>query len=243
VAGHSHWKSIKHQKGAADAKRSKLFSKFSKAIMIAAREGGGDPRFNLKLQYAIDKARAGNMNNDAIDKAVKKATGELGADMYEEIAYEGYGVAGVAFLVEALTNNRNRTAPELRKLFDKEGGKLGSTNSTARLFEKKGLLAVSKEKATEEQIFEIATEAGAEDVQTGEDAFHITTGPTEFVIVKKALTDKGFELAQAEFAFVPMLTVPVASADDREKVESLLASLEDHEDVQNVWTTYAGAPA
>lgn len=242
MAGHSHWKSIKHQKGAADAKRSKLFSKFSKAIMIAARDGGGDPKHNIKLQYAIDKARAGNMNKDAIEKAIKKATGELGADQYEELTYEGYGSNGIAFLVEALTNNRNRTAPELRRIFDMKGGKLGAQGSTARFFERKGLLAVPKEKATEEQIFEIATEAGAEDIQTGEDAYHITTGPQEFVHVKKALLDKGFELAQAELAYVPTATTPV-DAKDAPKVESLIEALEDHEDVQNVYTNYGGPQA
>jgi YebC/PmpR family DNA-binding regulatory protein len=242
VAGHSHWKSIKHQKGAADAKRSKAFSKFSKAIMIAARDGGGDPKMNIKLQYAIDKARAGNMNKDAIEKAIKKATGELGAAMYEELTYEGYAPGGVALLVEILSDNRNRTAPELRRIFDVKGGKLGAPGSTARFFERKGLLAVPKEKATEEQIFEIATEAGAEDIQTGEDAYHITTGPQEFVHVKKALVDKGFELAQAELAYVPMNTIQT-DAKDAPRVEGLIDALEDHEDVQNVYSNYGGPQA
>lgn len=242
MAGHSHWKSIKHQKGAADAKRSKLFSKFSKAIMIAARDGGGDPKHNIKLQYAIDKARAGNMNKDAIEKAIKKATGELGADQYEELTYEGYGPGGIAFLIEALTNNRNRTAPELRRIFDVKGGKLGTPGSTTRFFEKKGLLAVAKEAASEDQIFEIATEAGAEDIQTGEDAYHITTGPQEFVHVKKALTDKGFELAQAELAYVPTATTQV-DADTAGKVDGLIEALEDHEDIQGVYSTYGGPQA
>ncbi|HZU95774.1 MAG TPA: YebC/PmpR family DNA-binding transcriptional regulator [Planctomycetota bacterium] len=242
MAGHSHWKSIKHQKGAADAKRSKEFSKFSKAIMIAARDGGGDPKMNIKLQYAIDKARAGNMNKDAIEKAIKKATGELGAATYEELTYEGYAPGGVALLVEILSDNRNRTAPELRRIFDVKGGKLGAPGSTARFFERKGLLAVAKEKATEEQIFEIATEAGAEDIQTGEDAYHITTGPQEFVHVKKALVDKGFELAQAELAYVPMNTIQT-DAKDAPRVEGLIDALEDHEDVQNVYSNYGGPQA
>ncbi len=239
MAGHSHWKSIKHQKGAADAKRSKLFSKFSKAIMIAARDGGGDPKHNIRLQYAIDKARAGNMNKDAIEKAIKKATGEGSAVVYEELNYEGYGPGGIAFLVETLSDNRNRTAPELRRVFDVKGGKLGSPGSTARFFERKGLLAVAKETATEEQIFEIATEAGAEDIQTGEDAYHITTGPQEFVHVKKALVDKGFELAQAELAYVATATIQV-DGKDAPKVEGLIEALEDHEDVQNVYTNFGG---
>ncbi len=242
MAGHSHWKSIKHQKGAADAKKSKAFSKFSKALMIAARDGGGDPKHNFKLQYAIDKARAGNMNKEAIEKAIKKATGELGAAQYEELTYEGYGAGGVALLVETLSDNRNRTAPELRRIFDVNSGKLGAPGSTARFFERKGLLAISKEKATEEQIFEIATESGAEDIQTGEDAYHITTGPQEFVHVKKALVDKGFELAQAELAYVPTSTMQV-DAKDAARVEGLIESLEDHEDVQNVFSNYGGPQA
>ena len=242
MAGHSHWKSIKHQKGAADAKRSKLFSKFSKAIMIAAREGGGDPKHNLKLQYALDKARAGNMNKDAIEKAIKKATGELEKE-YEELTYEAYGPGGIAFLVETLSDNRNRTAPELRKIFDVKGGKFGAPGSTMRFFERKGLLALSKEAATEDQIFEIATEAGAEDVQTGEDAYHITTSPTDFAQVKKALLEKGFELAQAELAYVATSTTPVADANDRSKIEALIEVLEDHEDVQGVYTNYGGPSA
>jgi len=242
VAGHSHWKSIKHQKGAADAKRSKLFSKFSKQIMIAARDGGGDPKHNIRLQYAIDKARAGNMNKDAIEKAIKKATGELGNIIFEELTYEAYGAGGVAFLVETLSDNRNRTAPELRRIFDVKGGKLAAPGATIRLFERKGLLAVEKDKATEEQIFETAVGAGAEDVQTGEDAFHITTGPTEFVHVKKALLEKGFELAQAELAYLPMMTTTVEQKDVA-RVEGLIEALEDHDDVQNVYSNYGGPQA
>ncbi len=242
MAGHSHWKSIKHQKGAADARKSKIFSKCSKALMIAARDGGGDPKHNFKLQYAIDKARAENMNKEAIEKAIKKATGELGAAQYEELTYEGYGAGGVAFLVETLSDNRNRTAPELRRVFDVKGGKLGAQGSTARFFERKGLLAVAKDKCTEEQIFEVATEAGAEDIQTGEDAYHVTTGAQEFVHVKKALLEKGWELAQAELAYVPTSTIQV-DADAAAKVEGLIESLEDHEDVQNVFTNYGGPQA
>jgi len=242
VAGHSHWKSIKHQKGAADAKRSKAFSKFSKAIMIAARDGGGDPKHNIRLQYALDKARAGNMNKDAIEKAIKKATGELGGRVFEELTYEAYGAGGVAFLVETLSDNRNRTAPELRRIVDVKGGKFGAPGSVTRFFERKGLLAIAKDSVTEEQIFEVATEAGAEDIQTGEDAFHITTGPQEFVHVKKALLDKGFELAQAELAYVATSTVQV-DAKDAPKVEGLIEALEDHEDVQGVYTNYGGTSA
>ncbi|MBI3726372.1 YebC/PmpR family DNA-binding transcriptional regulator [bacterium] len=242
MAGHSHWKSIKHQKGAADAKRSKAFSKFSKAIMIAAREGGGNPAFNLKLSYAIDKARAGNMNNDAIEKAIKKATGELGDQKFEELTYEGYGPGGVAIVVETLSDNRNRTAPELRRIFEVKGGKLGAPNSALRFFERKGLISIMKDKATEEKVFEIATEAGAEDVTTGEDAYHVTTTPQEFAHVKKAFLDKEFELAQAELGFVATSTIPV-EGKDAAKVEGLIEALEDHDDVQAVHSNYGGPSA
>jgi YebC/PmpR family DNA-binding regulatory protein len=238
VAGHSHWKSIKHQKGAADAKRSKAFSKFSKAIMIAARDGT-DPKFNLKLSYAIDKARAGNMPKDAIEKAIKKGSGE-GDTKFEELTYEGYGAGGIAFVVETLSDNRNRTAPELRRLFDVKGGKLGAPGSALRFFERKGLLSVAKDKASEEQIFELATEAGAEDIQTSEDAYHITTGAQDFLNVKNALLGKELELAQAEIAFVPTMTTPTPDPKDAQRVEGLIESLEDHDDVQNVYTNWAG---
>jgi YebC/PmpR family DNA-binding regulatory protein len=210
--------------------------------MIAAREGGGDPRFNLKLSYAIDKARAGNMSNDAIDKAVKKATGELGDQMFEELTYEGYGPGGVAIVVETLSDNRNRTAPELRRIFEVKGGKLGAPNSALRFFERKGLIAIAKDKATEEGVFEMATEAGAEDVTTGEDAFHVTTTPQEFVHVKKAFLDKGLELAQAELGFVATSTIQV-DGKDAPKIEGLIEALEDHDDVQAVHSNYGGPNA
>jgi YebC/PmpR family DNA-binding regulatory protein len=209
--------------------------------MLAARDGT-DPHFNLKLSYALDKARAGNMPKDAIEKAIKKGSGE-GDTKLEELTYEAYGPGGVAFVVETLSDNRNRTAPELRRIFDVKGGKLGAPGSALRSFERKGLLAVAKEKVTEEVIFEIATESGAEDIQTGEDGYHITTKPEDFLNVKKALLAKELELAQAEIAFVPTLTVETHDAKDTTRVEGLIAELEDHEDVQNVYHNWAGPPA
>lgn len=239
MAGHSHWKSIKHSKAKVDAQRSRYFSKFSKAIMIAARHGGGDPDMNLKLLYAIEKARAGNMPRDAIEKAIKKGTGE-GADAaaFEEITYEGYAPGGVAIIAETLTDNKNRTAPEMRKLFENKGGKLGSKGSVAYMFEKKGILVVPKT-LSEDQIFELAVEAGAEDVQGIEDVVQVTTPVSAFEAVKKALQAKGLELKMAELSFVSANMVTPPDAKDQQRVEGLLEDLEDYEDVQNVYSNYA----
>jgi YebC/PmpR family DNA-binding regulatory protein len=240
MAGHSHWKSIKHQKAAQDAKKSKYFSKFSKAIMIAARDGGGEPESNLKLQYAIDKARAGNMPRDAIEKAIKKGTGELqDASAFEEISYEGYAPGGVAVIAEALTDNKNRSASEIRKIFENRGGKLGARGSVTYLFERKGILAVLKKAISEEALFELAVEAGAEDVQALDEVFEVTTPPHAFVSVKNALLGKGLELEVAELAFVAVSSVTPQDARDQQRVETLLSELEDYDDIQAVHSNYA----
>jgi YebC/PmpR family DNA-binding regulatory protein len=239
MAGHSHWKSIKHQKAAQDAKKSKYFSKFSKAIMIAAREGGGDPDMNLKLQYAIDKARAGNMPRDAIEKAIKKGTGELAAQTFEEGTYEGYGPGGVAIIVETLTDNKNRTAPEIRRVFESKGGKLGAKGSVGFLFERKGVLAVPRASIPDDQVFELAVEAGAEDVQALDEVHHITTAPQAFGAVKAALQKKGLELKVAELSWIASNNVTPPDAKDQQRVEALLEELEDHDDVQAIHSNYA----
>ncbi len=240
MAGHSHWAGIKHRKAAQDAKRSKYFSKFSKALMIAAREGGGDPDKNLALRYAIDKAKAGNMPNDSIARAVKKATGELGDRVFQEVIYEGYGPGGVAIMVEAVTDNRNRTAPELRKIFSSNGGNLSSPGAVAFQFERQGLIGISTDQASEDDVFEVAAEAGADDVVSGEGQIQITTSPQDFVPVKKALGAKEWTLTTAELAFVAQneVTPDEVAAP---KVEALLSELEDHDDVQSVHTNYAPA--
>lgn len=235
MAGHSHFKSIKHKKAAVDAKRSKYFSKYSKAIMVAARAGGGDPAKNLSLLYAIDRAKAGNMPNDSIDRAIKRATGELGNVEYAEIAYEGYGPGGVAVIAEAITDNRSRTAPEVRKIFSRAGGNMGNPGSVMFMFDRKGLIAVPVGAAAFDEVFEVALEAGAEDVEQGEDQHQITTSATSFAQVKKALSDKGWELSTAELAYVPQTTV-AADAETARKIDDLVSDLEDNDDVQNVYT-------
>lgn len=237
MAGHSHFKSIKHHKAAVDKKRAKHFSKYSKALMVAAREGGGDPDQNLALQYAIDRARAGNMPFDSIDRAIKRATGELGDRQFEDIIYEGYGPGGVAIILEIVTDNRNRTAPEMRKLFSNHGGNLGTPGSVLFMFDKKGLLGVPTTAAPEEQVFEVVTEAGAEDMQKGEDQYQITTPVSAFHAVKKALTDKGWELSTAEIGFVAKNDV-TPDAETAKSVEELLEALEDNDDVQNLHSNY-----
>lgn len=239
MAGHSHWAGIKHHKARQDAKRSKYFSKFSKALMIAAREGGGDPDQNLALRYAIDRAKAGNMPNDSIDRAIKRATGELGDRQFSEILYEGYGPGGVAIMVEVVTDNRNRTAPEMRKLFSNAGGNLGNPGSVSFMFDKKGLIGISKDVASEDDVFEVAAEAGADDVTTGEEAIEVTTSPQDFMKVKQALVAKEWALTTAELAWVPQTESSPSSEGDAKKVEDLLEKLEDHDDVQAVHTNYA----
>ncbi|MGE0710587.1 MAG: YebC/PmpR family DNA-binding transcriptional regulator [Planctomycetota bacterium] len=240
MAGHSHWAGIKHRKAAQDKKRGRAFGKFSKAIMIAAREAGPDPDMNLKLRYAIDKARAGNMTNDAIDRAIKKATGELGDIVFEDVLYEGYGPGGVAIMAEVLTDNRNRTAPEMRKLFSSAGGNLGNPGSVSFMFDRKGLISIAAEGKDFDEVFEVAADAGAENCEQQEDIIGITTGPTEFAAVRNALVAKGWELSTAEVAWVPQ-TPATPPAEVTAKVEDLLSKLDDHEDVQNVYSNYEPA--
>ena len=238
MAGHSHWAGIKHRKAAQDKKRSKYFSKFSKAIMIAAREGGSDPSQNLGLRYAIDRAKAGNMPNDSIDRAVKKGAGELGDKQFVEILYEGYGPGGVAILAEVVTDNRNRTAPELRNIFSKQGGNLATPGAVAFLFERKGLIGLPGDVASFDEVFEVAVEAGAEDVQAVDGDLQVTSAPQDFEAVKQALTAKGWQFSAAEFAWVAANEV-TPDAETAEKIEALISALEDNDDVQNVHTNFA----
>lgn len=238
MAGHSKWANIQHRKSAQDKKRSKYFSKFSKAIMIAAREGGGDPDGNLPLRYAIDRAKAGNMPNDSIDRAIKKATGELGDRQFVEILYEGYAPGGVAIMAEVVTDNRNRTAPEMRQIFSKSGGNLANPGAVAFQFDKKGVISIATEVATFDEVFEVALEAGAEEVEASDGQTDITTAPQDFNDVRTALAAKGWEMGTCEFAWVPQNMV-TPSAEDGKKVEDLLEKLEDHDDVQGVHSNYA----
>src|SRR5436305_1515496 len=198
MSGHSHWATIKHKKGAIDAKRGKLFSKLSRAIIIAARHGGGDPEMNLKLRYAIDKARQVSMPKDNIDRAVKRGTGEVEGQIFEEIVYEGYGPGGIAIMVEVLTDNRNRTASEIRKIFERSGGKMGSAGNVAFLFERKGVFSVDASTTDEDTLMSIALDAGADDLKRSGGTFDITCDPAVFNQVQEALQKNGLTPSVAE---------------------------------------------
>jgi YebC/PmpR family DNA-binding regulatory protein len=235
MSGHSHWATIKRSKGAVDAKRGKLFSKLSRAIIIAARAGGGDPDMNLKLRYAIDKAREASMPRDNIERAIKKGTGEAGGETYEELTYEGYGPAGVAILVEVTTDNRNRTNGEVRKIFERAGGKMGSAGAVAWMFERKGLIVVPAKGLDEEQLMEMVLEAGADDLRRAGDVFEIPTDPAQFTKVREYLEAKKIAIASAELTQLPKTPVDV-DAEGARKVAKLMEHLDDHDDVQNVYS-------
>ncbi|HYW78518.1 MAG TPA: YebC/PmpR family DNA-binding transcriptional regulator [Thermoguttaceae bacterium] len=233
MAGHSHWAGIKHKKALIDAKRGKVWSKLSKAIIVAAKTGGGDPEMNLRLRYAIDDAKAVSMPKDNIQRALKKGTGELDGGNFDEIIYEGYGAGGVAVLCEVLTDNRNRTAPEIRKIFEMAAGKLGSTGCVAWMFDSKGLFLVPGDKTDEDSLMEIALEAGAEDVQPDAGNFEITCDPSVFQEVAGALKEAGIEVEASQLTRIPQNTVDL-DTDDARKVLRLMEQLDDHDDVQNV---------
>lgn len=237
MSGHSHWAKIKRAKASTDARRGRIWSKLARRIIVAAKSGGGKPSENLTLRYAIDDAKGANMPNDTIDKAIKKGTGELGGAEYEQIVYEGYGPGGVAFLVDCLTDNRNRTAAEMRKIFERAGGQLGASNCVAWIFEKKGDFVVSAEQVDEDELMEIALECGADDVIRDGDLFQVTCEVAVFSAVKQALADKDIETVSAEIAMVPGNTVPVG--DERVRgIVKLLETLEEHDDVQNVYANF-----
>ena len=238
MSGHSHWAGIKYKKAAVDAKRGKIWSKVARMIIVAAKVGGGDPSANLSLRYAIDKAKASNMPKDTIEKAIKKGTGEIEGASYEEVLYEGYGPAGVAIMVEALTDNRNRTTPEIKRLFEKHSGSLGATGCVNWMFTKKGLITVSTEDTDEEQLFEIALNAGADDMQNTGDVYEITCDPAAYEKLKERLQEKEIPTQVAEISMVPQSTVPVNDAAAAKKIISLMEGFEDHDDVQNTYANF-----
>lgn len=238
MSGHSHWAGIKHKKAANDAKRGKLWSKLARAIIIAAKSGGGDPSQNLALRYAIDKAKAANMPKDTIEKAVKKGTGELGPVNYEEVLYEGYGLGGVAIMIEVLTDNRNRTAPEIKKIFEKRGGSLGTTGCVSWIFSKKGLVTVSTADADEEQLMEIVLTAGADDMENTGDVFEITCQPSAYEGLVNALREKQISTGISEISMVPQNTVEVNDYETARRIIGLMEDIEDHDDVQNVYANF-----
>jgi YebC/PmpR family DNA-binding regulatory protein len=235
MAGHSKWANIKHRKARQDSKRSKMWSKCARAIIVAAKNGGGDPEANLTLRYAVDEAKAANMPKDTIENAIKKGTGELGGQSYEAVVYEGYAPAGVAVMLELLTDNRNRTAAEIRKIFERGNGNLGTSGCVEYIFDRKGQLLVSKEGVDEETLMSAALEAGAEDMSDAEDYWEILTDPADFQTVREAVEALNVTLESASVTRIPNNTVTLTGEDVR-RVMNLLENLEDHDDVQKVHT-------
>lgn len=236
MSGHSKWSTIKHKKGAADAKRGKLFSKLIKEITIAARVGGGDPDGNPRLRTVLDKARQANMPKDNVERAIKKGTGELEGFTFEEVTFEGYGPAGVAVMVETLTDNRNRTVAELRHLFEKGGGNLGAAGCVGWMFTKRGVLTFDKS-VGEEALMNTALEAGAEDISEEEGIFTVVTDPANFDAVKAACDKAGLKYIEASLSMVPQNTVKL-DRNAAEKTLRLMDALEDHDDVQNTYANF-----
>ncbi len=233
MSGHSKWHTIKHKKGALDAKRGKLFTKLIKEITVAARTGGGDMDANARLRKAVSDAKAGNMPNDTIDRAIKRGTGELEGVSYDEITYEGYGPGGVAIMIESMTDNRNRTVAEIRHIFAKNGGNMGEAGSVGWMFDKKGYIVVGKDAKPEDELFEIVTEAGAEDLRADEDNFEIITAPDNFDAVHEAVKKAGIEPEVAEVELVPQNYIKLEGAEAKQMLK-LMEALEDHDDVQKV---------
>ncbi len=239
MAGHSHWAGIKHKKALIDAKRGKHWSRLSKAIIVAAKIGGsGDPDANLRLRVAIDAAKAVSMPKENIQRAIKRGTGELDGGSLDEVLYEGYGPGGVAVLCEVLTDNRNRTAPEIRKVFEISDGKLGGAGCVGWMFEKKGLFLVPADKTDEDKLMEIALEAGADDVRRSGDKFEVLCAPDAFGAVSQALAKAGIQPEVSEISRLPKNTVDVTDPDAARKILKLMNRLDDHEDVQNVSSNF-----
>lgn len=239
MAGHSKWANTKHRKGALDKKRAKIFSKIAKFIIIAARDGGGDPAANARLRLMIDKARAANMPKDNIERAIAKGTGELDGATYSELVYEGYAPGQVAVVIDILTDNKNRTASELRKIFDKQAGAtLGNPGSVSWMFETKGVIEIPVPLIEEDQLMELALEAGAEDVKIEGEVHQILTAPEGFSAVRSAIEEKEIEPSLAEVTRIPTTTVVVDELDLAQKVVNFISDLEDHDDVQTVHTNF-----
>ena len=235
MSGHSKWSTIKRKKGAADAKRGKIFTKLIKEITIAAREGGGDPAGNPRLRLAVDNAKAANMPADNIERAIKKATGELEGVTYLELTYEGYASGGIAIIIEVATDNKNRTVADVRHIFSKHGGSMGETGSVAWMFDRKGIISLLSIDRTEDEIMDIALEAGAEDLRTEEGYFEIQTDIESFETVRNALVAADLKIENASLHWIAKNTVSV-NGDEAEKVMKLIEAMEDNDDVQNVYS-------
>ncbi|MGL6194712.1 MAG: YebC/PmpR family DNA-binding transcriptional regulator [Thermoguttaceae bacterium] len=240
MAGHSHWAGIKHKKALVDAKRGKLWSKLAKAIIVAAKLGGGDPDSNIRLRAAIDEAKAVSLPKDNIMRAIKRGTGEGGSEQYDEVVYEGYGPAGVAVLCEGLTDNRNRTAPEIKKIFEVFGGKLGASGCVAWNFEKKGMFLIPASAASEEKLMDLAAEAGADDViDTGDGQFEITCTPDAYHTVSQALEAAGITPEATQLSLIPKDTAKVEDIETAEQILKLIEALDEHDDIQSVSSNYS----
>jgi YebC/PmpR family DNA-binding regulatory protein len=237
MSGHSKWASIKHKKGALDAKRGKLFTKLIREITVSARQGGGKVETNPRLRLAIQRAKDANMPQDNIERGIKKGTGELEGVSYEEVTYEGYGPGGIAIMVEVLTDNKNRASGEIRNIFSKRGGNMAGQGSVNWMFEKKGYIVVNKEDIEEDKLMSIVLEAGAEDLKTEETTYGITTSPSDFESVKKALEDNNVKIDASEISNIPKNTIKI-TGENAKKVVGLVNELEDHDDVQSVCANF-----
>jgi YebC/PmpR family DNA-binding regulatory protein len=237
MAGHSKWANIKHRKGRQDAKRGKMFTKATKEIMIAAKQGGGDPDMNPRLRLALAQAKAVNLPKDKVEQAIKKGTGELKGESYEELTYEGYGPGGVALLLDVATDNKNRTVAEIRHILSKHGGSLGENGSVSWIFEKKGVLIFDKTHHSEEKLMEVGIEAGAEDVKDEGETYEIHCAPEDFSDVVSAFDEAGLDYDSAEVTMLPTTTVPLDVEGGR-KIMRVMDMLEDNEDVQNVYANF-----
>jgi YebC/PmpR family DNA-binding regulatory protein len=238
MSGHSHWAGIKYKKAANDAKRGKIWSKLARMIIVAAKAGGGDPSANLSLRYAIDKAKAANMPKDTITKAIKRGTGELGAVNYEEVLYEGYTAGGIAVMVEALTDNRKRTSPEIKRLFDRHGGSMGTSGCVNWMFSKKGLIMVKTSDVDEETLMEIALSSGADDMENTGQIYEIKCEPGAFEGLMNALAEKEIPTELAEISMVPQNHVTIEDEQTARKILTLMDEFDDHDDVQNVYANF-----
>ncbi len=238
MSGHSKWSKIKRKKGANDAKRGQLWSKIARRIIMAAKDGGGNPEDNLTLRYAVDEAKAANMPNDTISKAIKKGTGELGPVNYEQMVYEGFASGGVAVMVDCLTDNRNRTAPEMRKIFEQAGGQLGASGSVAWMFKKKGTFTIDAGATDEDTLMSVVLDAGAEDLLSEDGLYEVTCDPAVFGDVKEALADAGIPVETAAVSQLAENPIQIDNPDQAQKVLRLMENLDEHDDVQNVYANF-----
>lgn len=239
MSGHSKWATIKRKKGAIDAKRGKIFTKIGRELMVAVKEGGPDPDTNSKLRDVVAKAKANNMPNDTIQRSIKKAAGEGSTDNYTEMVYEGYGPSGIAVMVETLSDNKNRTAADLRHYFDKNGGNLGQNGCVGFMFDRKGIIVIEKADGVDEDTLMMdALDAGADDFNVEDECYEILTAPEAFGGTREALEEKGYTFAQAEINYIPQTTTVLENPDDISKMEKLIDMLEENDDVQNVYHTW-----